>query len=114
MLPDMSDVLDEWAQSVLIKTVTTNKVNFIETQVVAGRNQECVVQVADKARLNPDTIDWSLAYLMVHSKDAISIGEYIEYKGEDFKVIDRNPYGDYGYNEVTAEQTKRPVLQVTP
>ena len=114
MLPDMSDVLTAWERPVLIKTVTTTTVDFEPVETVAGRTQDCVVQVAEKERLNPDTIDWTLEYLMVHSKSGIEQGEYIEFDGRDYKVIERGPWRGYGYTEVVAEETKRPLLEVTP
>lgn len=113
MLPDMSGVLTAWERPVLIKTVTTTKVDFVETEAVAGRTQLCVVQVAEKERLNPDTIDWTLEYLMVHSSSQIQQGEFIEFEGADYKVIERGPWRGYGYTEVVAEETKRPLLEVT-
>lgn len=114
MLPDMSDVLTEWELPRLIKTVTITSVDFVQTEVVAGRTQNCVIQVAEKEKLNPATIDWTLEYLMIHSKLGIQQGEYVEYQGADYKVIGRGPWGSYGYTEVIAEETKRPLLVVTP
>lgn len=114
MLPDMSDVLTEWETPQLIKTVTNTTVDFEPVEVVTGRTQNCVVQVADKEKLNLDTINWSLEYLMVHSKSDIEIDELIEYKGRDFIVVQRGPWNDYGYTEVIAEETKRTLVEVTP
>lgn len=111
-LPDVSDALTEWEQAVLIKTVTVTTVDFEEVETITGRNQDCVIQVAEKEKLNSETIDWTLEYLMVHSKSDIEQGEYIEYKSRDYKVIERGPWDDYGYNEFVAEETKRPLLVV--
>jgi hypothetical protein len=112
-LPNMGDVLSAWEKPHLIKAVTLTTVDFVETEIVVGRTQNCVVQVAEKEKLNSETIDWALEYLMIHSKLDIEIGEYIEYKGRDFKVISRGPWEDYGYTEVFAEETKRPLKVVT-
>lgn len=113
-LPDMSDVLTAWEQPALIKTVTETTVDFEPVEAVTGRTQNCVIQVADKEDLQLDTINWSLEYLMVHSKAGIEMGELIEYKDRDFKVVSRGPWQDYGYTEVVAEETKRPLVEVTP
>lgn len=113
MLPNMSDVLTVWESPATIKTVTKATVNFVETNTVAGRTQNCVIQVADKEKLNLDTINWSLEYITVHSKLNIEIGELIEYKARDFIVISRAPWDDYGYSEVIAEETKSPLVAVT-
>ena len=112
MLPDMSSVLVAFERPVTIKTVTITTVDFVEVEVVAGRTQSCVVQVADKEKLNSETIDWSLEYLMAHSSSTLEQGEYIEFNGSDYKIIQRGPWNGYGYTEVMAEETKRPLLVV--
>lgn len=110
MLPDMSDVLSEWSQPVKLKTVTTTTVNFEPVQSVDVQNIVAVVQVADMEKLNPDMIDWSRRYLMIHAKVPLDVGQVIEYKGADYKIIAVNNYGDYGFYDVTAEETKLPLV----
>ena len=44
----------------------------------------------------------------------MDLGQYIEYKGEDFKLVARGNYNDYGYYEMVGEQTKLPLLVATP
>jgi hypothetical protein len=95
-----------------IKTVTKTTVDFVETEVVTIRNQLCVVQVADKEKINSETIDWSLEYILVHSTVPVRIGEYVEFSGMDYKVVDRGPWRGYGFDEAIAEETKRPLLVV--
>jgi len=111
---DVSDTLTEWERPTVIKTVTETTVDFQPVEAVTGRSQLCVVQVADKEKINPGTIDWSLEYLMIHSKSAIDINELIEHDGRDYKVTDRGPWRGYGYTEVVAAETKRPLVEVTP
>lgn len=113
MILDVSDALEEWERPTLIKTVTTTTVDFVEAEVVAGRTQDCVVQVAQKEQLNPDTINWSLEYLMVHSRSALEVDELIEYDGRDYIITEKGPWRGYGYYEVVAVETKRPVVEVT-
>lgn len=110
MIPDMSDVLTAWEEPFTIKTVTRQTVDFIEQDVVTERTQNCVIQVAQKEKLNSETIDWSLEYLMIHSKQGIAQGELVEFEGVDYKVIERGPWGRYGFTEVIAEETKRPLV----
>jgi len=112
MLPDMSSVLVAFERPVIVKTVAITTVDFVEVETITGRSQNCVVQVADKEKLNSETIDWSLGYLMVHSSSALEQGEYIEFEGADYKIIQRGPWSGYGYTEVMAEETKRPLLVV--
>jgi hypothetical protein len=109
----MSSALRRWERLVPIKTVTKTTMNFVETEVVTIRNQLCVVQVADKEKLNPATIDWSLEYIMVHSSVPVLIGEYVEFSGMDYKVINRGAWRGYGFDDVIAEETKRPLLVET-
>lgn len=113
-LPNMSDVLTAWEQPVLIKTVANTTVDFEPVIVVAGRTQNCVVQVAEKENLQLDTINWALEYLMVHSKAGVEMSELLEYKGRDFIIVQRGPWTDYGYTEAVAEETKRTLVEVTP
>lgn len=114
MILDMSDVLTEWERPTTIKTVTKTTVDFQPIEVVTGRVQNCVVQVAQKEKLNPDTIDWSLEYILVHSKERILIDELIEHAGKDFIVIENGPWRGYGFYEVVAVETKRPLVKITP
>ena len=112
-LPDVSEALAEWVSSYTVKTVTQQTTDFIDTSPVVGRTVEAMVQVAEKEKLNPDQIDWSLRYLLIHSPEQLNAGEFIEYRGEDYKIIDDGDWLAYGYTEAVAEQTKRPVIQVT-
>ncbi len=114
MLPDVSEAFDGWLSDYPIKTVTKLTVDFEEADTVAGRTIQAVVQVAQKEKLNPDQIDWSKKYLLVHSPDQINVGEYIESDGEDYKIIEPGDWQTYGYTEAVAEQTKRTLLVVTP
>lgn len=116
-LPDMSEVLDDWLQPIVLKTVTRETGAFDITDIgtpdgetVATQNIQAVVQPADKDKLNADSIDWSLEYHTIHSKTALVEGQFFEYDGRDFKIISVLPYGDYGYYEGVGEETKRTVL----
>ena len=110
---DVSDALTDWERPTIIKTVTESTVDFQPVTVVTGRSQLCVVQVADKEKINPGTIDWSLEYILIHSRSGIAVDELIEHDGRDYKVTDRGPWRGYGYTEVTAAETKRPLVQPT-
>ena len=110
MLPDMSNVLRGWEQSIKIKTVTRSTTDFVETDVVVMREQVCVVQVAQKSKLNAVTIDWSLDYITVHSRDDVTLGEYIEFQSADYKVISSGNWNQYGYIEIIAEATGKNLI----
>jgi len=110
---DVSDALTDWERPTVIKTVTESTVDFEPATVVTGRSQLCVVQVANKEKINPGTIDWSLEYILIHSRSGIEMDELIEHDGRDYKVTDRGPWRGYGYVEVVAAETKRPSVVVT-
>lgn len=108
-LMNMGSVLDFFSQAIKLKSITTSSVDFAETETVNESFISAVVQVADNDKLTADNIDYSLEYLMVHTRGLLENNQYIEYKGKDYKIISVNPYDDYGYNECVAEQTKRVV-----
>mgnify|MGYP001029574841 CR=1 FL=1 len=113
MLPDVSEAIEEWATPHRVKTVTKQTVDFVEQNVVTGRNVDMMVQVAQKEKLSADQIDWSRRYLLIHSLQEINNGELVEYGGEDYKIIDDGDWLAYGYVEAVAEQTKLAVVQET-
>lgn len=110
MLPDMSNVLRGWEQVVKIKNVTRSTTDFVETDVVVEREQTCVVQVAQKSNLNSVTIDWALDYITIHSREAVLLGEYVEFQEADYKVISLGNWNQYGYREIVAEATGKSLI----
>ena len=115
MLPDMSEVLTEWSQPVVLKTVTVTTIDFIETRIVDAVVIPAVVQPADPEKLKVEQIDFSLEYIQIHSVSPMAIGQYVEWLGRDFKLVPfRKGYGQYGYTEAVGEETKLPLLVPTP
>jgi hypothetical protein len=110
MILDMSGVLAAFERLVTIKTIVRSTTDFVESVTVEGRQQKCVVQVADKSKINPATIDWNLEYLLVHTAGSLEMGELIEFNSRDYKVVQIGDWNGYGYIEVVAEETKRPLV----
>lgn len=111
MLPDVSDALEEWVSDYTVKTLTRTTVDFEPVDVVTPRTVQAMVQPADPQRLQTLAgLDWSLKYVTVHSLDAVAVGEYIEYRGEDYKLVSTTDWSDYGYYKAIGEQTKRASL----
>jgi hypothetical protein len=106
MLPDMSGTLLAWQQPVKRKIATTTTVDFVKQTVLSESPIEGVVQVADKEKLNPDIVDWSLEYILLHTNSAIDVGQFIEHKTKNFKIIDLGDYIDYGYYRAVCEEVK--------
>lgn len=106
MILDMSDALEGFLQTVTRKTVATASVDFVKTQTVTGKVVLAVVQPARRTDINKDVMDYSLRYIQVHSKEVMQVGQFIQYQGEDWEIIQPGAYGDYGYYEVFAQQCK--------
>lgn len=114
MLPNMRSTLKMFEQSVLLKSVETVRVDFNDTEIVTVSPIRAVVQVADKKKLNIDSIDWSKQYIWIHSGVNLEINQYIEWHGKDFKLVAAgDDYSDYGYTAFYGEETLKPVLVVT-
>jgi len=107
----MSDALDEWAEDYTVKTLTRTTVDFQPVDTVSLRTVRAVVQPADPQRLQTLAgLDWSLRYLSVYSLGALSPGEFLDYRGSDYKIIPITDWTDYGYCHAIAEQTRRAPL----
>lgn len=113
MIFDLSPAFDDWEQPYTLKTVTKSTVDFVETTVVKGDPRVAVFQPTNKTNLNADTLDWSRDHWTLHSALDIKKGQYVEYKGRDYKVVERSDWSEYGYYEVVCEETKLPLLQLT-
>ena len=111
MLPDVSDALEEWVSAYTVKTLTRTTVDFEPADVVTPRIVRAMIQPADPQRLQILAgLDWSLKYIAVHSLDAVAVGERIEYRGEDYKLVSSTDWSDYGYYSAIGEQTKQASL----
>ena len=110
-LPNMASTIYGWSQPLIKKTVTIIRDDdFNDVPHVDRDDYFAVVQVANKEKLNLESLDWSKEYKLIHSAQDADIGQYIEYKGRDFKIVDRGDHSDYGYYELVGEETKEPLL----
>lgn len=114
MIMDVSFALDGWEQTVILKTVTKTSVNFVETVTVTGVDYLAVVQPTVKTKLNADSLDWSRAHITTHGKGEIKLGQFVEYKGRDYKVVECGDWSDYGYYEAVCEDTMTDKMTITP
>lgn len=106
MLPNVSHALAAWEEPTTIRTVVRTTTNFVESVSTSDRTQMCVVQIADKTSLSALVVDWSIAYIAVHTSEQIAIGEYVYSGGKWFKVIAISPWHPYGYVEAICEEAK--------
>ena len=106
MLPNMSNVLTAFEKPVILKRATQKIVDHRPVVEVVKSKIQAVVQVANKEKLQIASVNWSLRYLMVHTKTPFDINDLIEYKKKDYKIIDLGDYDDYGFHESVAEEVK--------
>lgn len=110
---DMDDALEEFERLVLVKTIVgETSTDFVKTQLITGREQDCVVQPANPAKLKIDNVDASKAYMLIHSRVELKLYEYVEYNGKDYKIITPADWSGYGFNVVVGEETNKPLLVV--
>jgi hypothetical protein len=64
------------------------------------------VQPAQKNRINPDIINWSLKYVMVHSVEEILLGEFFKHENIIYKIVEDGDFQRYGYTDALGEQVK--------
>jgi hypothetical protein len=107
MLPDMSDVLVEFSQTVTLKRVTQTIVDFHPVESVINLTIDAVVQPADKEKLNPDLVDWSLQYVLVHTVATVQINDQLIHNGILYRSVGPlGNYSDYGFHEIVFEEIK--------
>jgi len=109
--PNMANTLTQWSSPYVKKTVTIITDNdFNEVESVERDDIFAIIQPAQKEKLNLESLDWSKEYVMIHTSNQLDMNEYVEYKGRDFKIVDRGDYTDYGYIELVGEETKKALL----
>tara|TARA_Y100000310_G_scaffold195657_1_gene195632 strand:- start:1485 stop:1817 length:333 start_codon:yes stop_codon:yes gene_type:complete len=105
-LPNMACVVSSWSTPYEIRTITKVTVDFADANTTATRTQQLMIQPAQKRRLNPDLVDWSLRYVQIHTTEQLVIGEELTFNGIDFRVIDDGDWQLYGYTDAVAEEIK--------
>lgn len=113
MLPQMTMGLMGLTQSLKLKTVTITTVDFEDIEVITIITFKGAVHPAQKQKINPNTVDWSKQYIKCFSENALSIGQFIEYKSKDFKIIELGNYSEYGYHVAIGEETNKTLLEAT-
>lgn len=113
MLPQMTIGLIGLTQPLKLKTVTITSIDFEETEVITVATFQGAVHPAQKQKLNPETVDWSKQYIKCFSETVLNIGQFIEYKNKDFKIIELGNYSEYGYYVGIGEETSKPLLEAT-
>lgn len=110
MLPNVSCAVLRYSQPVILKTVTRTSVDFQKTTSVETESITATVQPLSREKLKTLDIDRSLDYKWFHSTNAFDIGQYIEYKGKNYRLIERAEWQDYGYFEAVGEEHKKELI----
>ena len=106
-LPDMSCAVEAWSSKYQIRKTTKVTIDFEDQNITDEREIKALIQPAQKRKLNPDLVDWSLRYQTIHSLSPIVIGEELTYKSIDYKVVDDGDYDSFGYTEGVLEEIRR-------
>ena len=103
----MSRAVRRWSKDLEVLNIVVTTSDFQPTDVITSREVKATVQPAQKRRLNPDIIDWSLKYVQVHVDDApVLVGEFIKHEGVVYKFIDDGDFQRYGFTDAVAEEAK--------
>ncbi len=106
MLPNMSDVLDGFAQPLTLIEVTQEVVDYKPVNVENINEIQAVVQPADPDKIKSDKVDYSKKYIQVHTVETLKNIYICVYQGLRYKAFSIKPYSDYGYFEAIFEETK--------
>ena len=106
MLPKMGRVLKRFERDVVLSTVTQTVVNFRPVDQETTTSIRAVLQPAQKEKLNPEIVDWSLVYKTMHTRGTVKIGDYVTEGSFKWKVVELGDYEKYGYHEAILEQVK--------
>ena len=113
MLPNMADVLTDFEQTVVLRTVgtTTYDPTTLEpTVTTVDANIQAVVQVPTPDSLNAITVDTSLRYILIHTVSVVVNGNYLVYDNVVFKVISDGNWQDAGFYRAIGEQVKGDIV----
>lgn len=106
-LPDMSDVVNSFAQSVTLKTGTQAVVNHKVVPSYVSTTIRATIQTADTNKLNLDVTDYDKRYITVHSTTSMKINDIVIYKTQDYLIIRMRDNADYGFYKAIAEEIKK-------
>lgn len=107
MIPIMTRTLKRFETDVNLDTYERQSVDFVMTFVkVSSLPIKAVVQPAQRDKLEPLGVDLTLRYIEVHAEVDITVGQYINFKGQDYKVITPGDYQLYGFSDVICAEVK--------
>lgn len=102
----MDDVLIDFATAVSLDTYTKTTVDFVETLVKVSEPILAVVQPAQRDTLQAMQVDLTIRHIQVHAAENITVGQYIEYMGDNYKIITPGDFQLYGFSDVIGAEVK--------
>ena len=106
MLPNMSNTVLEFSQTLEFKEVTQTVVNYKPVNTETIVNKEGAIFPSTKEDLKALIIDTSLAYYTVLTVEDININDKLSYKSKLFKQVNKENYSDYGFYRAIYEEIK--------
>lgn len=103
------DSFQDWTQSVDVFSVTETTIDFEPVYNTTQRTITGVVQPTNPSTLNIDTLDYTLKYITIHTTDALSANEFVVYKGDNYRVLNKGGWSDYTFNKVLCEEYKKDI-----
>lgn len=104
MLPNLSQVVNNFSQTVTLKKTTQTIVNYKPVNTVVESQIKATVQVASDETLKVNNLDTSKSYFTIHSTSALKVNDIVVYKGKNLKVITIRDDSDYGFYKGIGEQ----------
>jgi len=107
MIPIMTNTLKAFETDAFLDTYERLSVDFVMTMSRTERKAiKAVVQPANRDKLVALNVDLTLRHIEVHAPEDIKVGQYINFKGQDYKVITPGDYQLYGFSDVICAEVK--------
>lgn len=104
MLPNLSQVVNNFSQTVTLKKTTQTIVNYKPVNTVVESQIKATIQVANDETLKVNGLDNSKSYFTIHSISVLKVNDIVVYKGKNLKIIIIRDNSDYGFYKGIGEQ----------
>lgn len=96
---------DEFLVNCVYRVVNVSKTNFEKTLTNTDTTIKAAIQPTNADNINKDIVDWSLSYVLIHTKEKLELGQTLIYN-ISYKIIEAHDWNDYGYYQYVGEQIK--------
>ncbi len=112
MIKNMSHVLRRWQQSIILKTLVAAVERYKPVKAITATTIKAVVQPPKPQVIAALGLDMAARYYTIHSPTALEVGQFFQYNGADYRIVELLGWGDYGFYEAIGQDTKEPLLVV--